>query len=191
MIIMFIGPSGSGKDTFFYPTLKEYALNPIILSTTRPMRKGEVDKKTYYFITMDQMNLLERQKKLVERRNYQTVNGLWSYATNSDQIDLASNYLTLNTWEAYQKFVQFYGSDQIVPLYFHVDDGIRLQRSLERERSQKAPNYKELCRRYLADTKDFDESYLTRYNPYIIDNDGSIEKTQKEINSVLKKVLKK
>ena len=58
MIIMFIGPSGSGKDTFFYPTLKEYALNPIILSTTRPMRKGEVDKKTYYFITMDQMNLL-------------------------------------------------------------------------------------------------------------------------------------
>ena len=32
---------------------------------------------------------------------------------------------------------------------------------------------------------------LKEYNPYIIDNDGSIEKTQKEINSVLKKVLKK
>ena len=191
MIIMFIGPSGSGKDTFFYPTLKEYALNPIILSTTRPMRKGEIDKKTYYFITMDQMNLLERQQKLIERRNYQTINGLWSYATNSEQIDSSSNYLTLNTWEAYQKFVQFYGSDQIVPLYFRVDDGIRLQRSVERERSQKAPNYKELCRRYLADIKDFDESYLTRYNPYIINNDGSIEKTQKEINSVLKKILKK
>ena len=191
MIIMFIGPSGSGKDTFFYPTLKEYALNPIILSTTRPMRKGEIDKKTYYFITMDQMNLLERQQKLIERRNYQTINGLWSYATNSEQIDSSSNNLTLNTWEAYQKFVQFYGSDQIVPLYFRVDDGIRLQRSLERERSQKAPNYKELCRRYLADIKDFDESYLTRYNPYIINNDGSIEKTQKEINSVLKKILKK
>ena len=191
MIIMFIGPSGSGKDTFFYPTLKEYALNPIILSTTRPMRKGEIDKKTYYFITMDQMNLLERQQKLIERRNYQTINGLWSYATNSEQIDSSSNYLTLNTWEAYQKFVQLYGSDQIVPLYFRVDDGIRLQRSLERERSQKAPNYKELCRRYLADIKDFDESYLTRYNPYIINNDGSIEKTQKEINSVLKKILKK
>ena len=137
MIIMFIGPSGSGKDTFFYPTLKEYALNPIILSTTRPMRKGEIDKKTYYFITMDQMNLLERQQKLIKRRNYQTINGLWSYATNSEQIDSSSNYLTLNTWEAYQKFVQFYGSDQIVPLYFRVDDGIRLQRSLERERSQK------------------------------------------------------
>ena len=52
MIIMFIGPSGSGKDTFFYPTLKEYALNPIILSTTRPMRKGEIDKMIKRHITL-------------------------------------------------------------------------------------------------------------------------------------------
>ena len=120
MIFMFIGKSCSGKDTFFDPTLKEFHLNPIVLSTTRPMREGEIDKKTYYFISMEQMDLLEKQQKLIERRNYQTVNGVWSYATNSEQIEVDKDYLTLNTWETYQKFVQFYGLDQIVPLYFQL-----------------------------------------------------------------------
>lgn len=191
MIAMLIGPSGSGKDTYFSKMLLKYSLNPIILSTTRPMRVGEIDKKTYYFISLEQMDLLEKQGKLIERRNYQTVRGIWSYATNSENIDLSKNYLVLNTWEAYKKYVEFYGESSIIPIYFQVDDGIRLERTLARERKQEKPNYQEYCRRFLADSKDFTEKEIEMYNPYIINNNGTIMETEKQIDDVMKLILKK
>ena len=41
-----------------------------------------------------------------------------------------------------------------------MDDGIRLERALKREREQENPKYEELCRRFLADSKDFSESKI-------------------------------
>ena len=48
------------------------------------------------------------------------------------------------------------------PVYIEVPDGIRLLRSVKREENQKKPNYREVCRRYLADEKDFSEENLER-----------------------------
>ena len=42
-----------------------------------------------------------------------------------------------------------------------MEDGLRLSRALERERRQQNPKYAELCRRYLADEKDFSEENLS------------------------------
>lgn len=39
---------------------------------------------------------------------------------------------------------------------------MRLERALKREREQKEPKYKELCRRFLADEEDFKEENLLR-----------------------------
>ena len=36
-----------------------------------------------------------------------------------------------------------------------LDDGIRLQRALDREKAQDHPRYGEMCRRFLADAEDF------------------------------------
>ena len=175
MILMFIGPSSSGKDTFFKPILEEFSLKPIILSTTRPMREGETDGLTYHFISMDEMNRLEKEKKLVERRDYHTVNGLWSYATCAENINLGKNYLVVNTWAAYQKYVEFYGPEMLTPIYFSMDDGLRLERALLREKMQDNPNYAEVCRRFLKDSEDFTEDCIKKYNPYVIDNNGTYE----------------
>ena len=41
-----------------------------------------------------------------------------------------------------------------------LDDGVRLQRALDREKAQDHPKYEELCRRYLADAQDFSEEKL-------------------------------
>ncbi|MBO4823876.1 MAG: guanylate kinase, partial [Lachnospiraceae bacterium] len=38
-----------------------------------------------------------------------------------------------------------------------LDDGIRLQRALNREKKQQHPKYEEMCRRYLADSADFSD----------------------------------
>ena len=50
----------------------------------------------------------------------------------------------------------------MVPIYIEIDDGIRLERALKRERSQTRPKYKEMCRRFLADAEDFCEEKLMR-----------------------------
>ena len=55
---------------------------------------------------------------------------------------------------------QYFGSSLLVPIYVKVDDGIRLERALKREREQENPKYSELCRRYLADEKDFSQEKL-------------------------------
>ena len=51
---------------------------------------------------------------------------------------------------------------KMVPVYIEVPDGIRLLRAVKREENQKKPNYREVCRRYLADEKDFSEENLER-----------------------------
>ena len=48
----------------------------------------------------------------------------------------------------------------MIPLYIDLDDGLRLERALGRERQQKIPKYKEMCRRCLADAEDFSEENL-------------------------------
>ena len=191
MILMFIGPSSSGKDTFLKPTLEKFSLKPIVLSTTRPMREKEIDGKSYHFISMEEMNALDKQQKLVERRNYNTVNGLWSYATNAENIRLSENYLVANTWEGYQKYLEFYGKENVVPIYFQVEDKVRYERALAKKKKKEKPNYQEAKRRFIADTHDFNPIYLQKYQPIIIDNNHSLKDTQNQINKVVSNILQK
>ena len=49
----------------------------------------------------------------------------------------------------------YFGEDRVVPFYIDLDPGERLQRALDRERQHLRPKYAEMCRRFLADEKDF------------------------------------
>ena len=95
---------------------------------------------------------------------YQTVHGPWYYFTADDgQVALEKNsYLGIGTLESYLKLKEYYGEEFLCPLYVEVEDGIRLERALKRERKQQQPKYAEMCRRFLADEKDFSEENLTR-----------------------------
>ena len=66
----------------------------------------------------------------------------------------------IGTLEVYTKLSDYFGREQIIPIYIEVEDGLRLQRALDRERMQDPPKYTELCRRFLADTEDFSEEKL-------------------------------
>ena len=48
----------------------------------------------------------------------------------------------------------------MIPVYISVEDGLRLQRALDRERTQKVPAYAEMCRRFLTDSQDFSAEKL-------------------------------
>ena len=108
------------------------------------------------------MEKLEAEGKIIELRAYHTIHGIWKYFTVADhQVDLDhQSYLLIGTLESYLKIREYFGTENVVPIYIEVEDGMRLQRALERERRQENPKYEELCRRFLADEKDFSEEKL-------------------------------
>ncbi|MGN0379577.1 MAG: guanylate kinase [Butyrivibrio sp.] len=164
-IYMIMGKSSSGKDTI-YSRLKEdvrLGLKPVVIYTTRPRRIGEENGREYFFSDDVQLQKYEEQGRIVEMRSYNTVQGVWKYFTVDDgQIDIQSNekYVIIGTLDVYEKFRDYYGKEAVVPIYIEVEDKIRIHRALEREDRQPAPDYKEMCRRYVADEADFSESRL-------------------------------
>ena len=164
-IYYIIGKSSSGKDTIFKELLSRIPeLKQVVPYTTRPRREGEKDGVEYFFTDEKRTEELERAGRIIELRAYDTACGVWKYFTADDgQIDLETgNYLMIGTLESYEKMVQYYGAENILPLYIEVEDGERLSRALARERQQAQPKYKELCRRFLADEEDFSEEKLRR-----------------------------
>ena len=165
-IFYLMGKSSSGKDTMFKKLIEDKALGlkTIVGYTTRPMREGEQDGVEYFFVDEEKMLSLEAEGKVIERRSYNTVHGIWSYFTVDDgqfsRNGQRDNFLMINTLEGYKQIRDYFGEDKVVPLYVYVEDGIRLSRALKRERRQSEPKYAEMCRRFLADDEDFSEKNL-------------------------------
>jgi guanylate kinase len=162
-IIYFMGKSASGKDTI-YKKVKE-RLNPspkeIILYTTRPIRDHEENGREYFFVSDQEIARMESAGKIIEKRVYHTVYGDWIYATADDgQFDENSTYMTIGTLESYLPLRAYFGEEAMIPVYLEVEDGIRLERAIARERTQKTAKYEEMCRRFLADQADFSEENL-------------------------------
>lgn len=167
-IFCLMGKSSSGKDTVYQRLLADtqLGLHRLVTGTTRPIREGEHDGEEYYFYTDEQFQQLQADGRIIECRSYDTVHGVWNYFTVAHEtLDVVHrDYLTINTLEAYVKLRDYFGADRLIPVYLEVDDGLRLQRALDRERSQALPRYKELCRRFLADEADFSAENLKRAN---------------------------
>ena len=163
-IYVVMGKSASGKDTIYKRLLEEESicLKKIVPYTTRPIRQEETNGVEYFFVTEAQLNALEIQRKIIECRVYNTIHGKWYYFTADDgQIDLdREDYLMITTLEGYEKIRNYFGKERVVPIYIEVEDGLRLERALKREKQQSMPKYKEMCRRFLADSEDFSEDNL-------------------------------
>lgn len=163
-IYYLMGKSSSGKDTIYKKIIenKELNMKTLVGYTTRPIRDGETEGVEYHFVDEKMMMTMEGRGMVIERRNYNTVYGVWSYFTAHDgQVDLSKwDYLLIGTLESYTKVRDYYGSDKVVPIYINVDDGVRLMRALKREMNTEDPKYTEMCRRFIADQEDFSEEKL-------------------------------
>lgn len=163
-IYVVIGKSASGKDTIFKYLREDETLlmKTVVGYTTRPIRDGERDGVEYFFVSVEQFEQLRMAGKIIEYRTYQTIHGPWNYFTvNDGQIDLTkSDYLFINTLEAYNQIRKYFGEDKVIPIYIEVEDGERLSRAIKREKKQSEPKYAELCRRFLADSEDFSEEKI-------------------------------
>ena len=173
--IYIMGKSASGKDTIYKRIKEQIDVKTYVLYTTRPIRSNECNGREYYFIDEITLEKYRNEGKVIEERNYNTVHGVWYYCTIDDkQVNIEeNNYLLIVTLEAYKDIALYFGEENVIPFYIELDDGVRLERALKREREEKSPNYDELCRRFLADSKDFSHEKLKACNinkSYVNDN---------------------
>lgn len=163
-LFVIIGKSATGKDSIFkrLKEQKEITLKTVVPYTTRPIREGETQGVEYFFVEEQRLEDLTAEQRVIEKRSYHTVHGIWNYFTVDDeQIDLEkAPYIMINTLEGFRQISDYFGKEAVIPIYIEVEDGLRLSRALERERREKKPKYAELCRRFLADTEDFKEENL-------------------------------
>ena len=202
-IFVVMGKTSSGKDTIYKRVLdaltvkyKERAPKTVVIYTTRPMRPGETNGVEYFFATEEELQKLRDEGKVIEERCFHTIHGPWYYFTvNDGQIDLENHsYLMINTLAGFEMIRSYYsnsGEDVVIPIYIEADAKDRLIRYINRESMQKNPNYKEVCRRFLADEEDFAEEELSRlgvtkryFNCYLEDCCREIER---EIESLLER----
>lgn len=188
-IICLMGKSSTGKDTIFKKLLedRELRLQTIVPYTTRPIREGERNGVEYFFTDEEGFQQLKDQGKVIEDRAYHTVHGLWRYFTvNDGQMRQGRDYLLIGTLEAYRRLKEYFGSDRMLPVYLELEDGIRLQRALDRERVQEYPRYEEMCRRFLADSQDFAEDKIAEAGILKRFQNDDLERCMEEIRAYVR-----
>ncbi len=189
-IVCLMGKSSSGKDTVYKKLLEQDAvsLQKIVPYTTRPIRAGEQDGVEYHFIEEAEYQKFADERNVIEARVYHTCHGIWRYFTVADKaIDLSKqSYLMIGTLEAYEQIRKFYGEDKVLPVMIELDDGVRLQRALDREKIQTAPRYEEMCRRFLADAEDFSPEKMAAAGITETFYNGELEQCLSKIIAYLK-----
>lgn len=163
-IVYLMGKSSTGKDTIYKELLRKGAVQceTIVPYTTRPIRDGERNGVEYFFTDEEGFQALKASGKVLEDRAYHTFHGLWRYFTVDDgQLQPENkNYIIIGTLEGYQKLKEHFGEDKMLPVMVELDDGVRLQRALNREKKPENRKFEEMCRRFLADSEDFAEDKI-------------------------------
>ncbi len=169
-LFVIIGKSSSGKDTIFKSILEDSSipLKRLITYTTRPIRSGEKEGNEYHFTDAAGLAALESAGLVVEKRTYDTIYGPWTYFTAiNDNIRLdKESYIVISTPTGFLSLKDYYSKKgiEVIPIYIYVDDYVLLTRAINREHSQQNPKYTELCRRFIADSKDFSDKKLSDAN---------------------------
>lgn len=176
-IFIIMGKSGSGKDTILRKLEKLYKedYTKLLIHTTRPKRENEVSGIDYYFDSKkdmcDNKSFLSLKTYTVFYRGKKEV---WSYyipLSDKEIIHNSKKPIIINGNRFIYKDLSERFGFNVIPILISIDEDTRFKRLLDREFKMKKPNYKELCRRYLADSDD-EEFYrkIESYNGFIIEN---------------------
>ena len=147
MIYVVCGMRGSGKDTLVNAILEKYPDRFVreVGYTTRPIRPGEVDGKTYHFVTESP----ENTENIFAYREYNTCNGTWHYWHK--KIETKKDILAISVLDAVEEYIAIYGKDNVKVLWLNVEPETAFKRMYERERRKSNPDYQEVCRRFISD----------------------------------------
>ena len=147
-ILAIYGMSAAGKDTFLNHLSNNFDLNKILLTTSRPPREKEIDGVDYLF---------KKKKDILRDDNFlwPIDYNNWIYAIAKESIK--NDKINVGIFNLYWMKKLFEDNDEhfdLMAIEVSASDKDRLMRSLRREKS---PDCDEICRRFLADKRDFND----------------------------------
>ena len=160
-ILALFGKSGAGKDTIQKWLVNTQNVNGIISCTTRSKRDNEIDGIDYQFVSTEDFAKKVLDGSMLEATDF---NG-WFYGTPLSALQEDKINVGVFNIHGIECLLQDSRLD-IIPVYIQCFDKVRLLRCLQREKNV---DCYEICRRFLADEKDFEDiefEYITYDNSY-------------------------
>lgn len=176
-IIIFVGKSASGKDTFLNRLIKEKGYKRVVSHTTRPKRDGEVDGVDYVFVSKEDFLARAEKGEYIEYRSYNTLVAgnadTWYYGTHKDEYKAGEKYALVLDLEGAKSFKNAYADICKVDIVGIItDDDIRKKRAMKRGSFDET----EWNRRLADDNKKFTVDKLSKICDLLIENNNEKEK---------------
>lgn len=150
-IIVLCGKSACGKTSIAKQLIKCGYKN-VVPYTTRPIRENEVNGVDYHFVDDVTFDKLDNDGCFVESRTYNTVDGIWKYATRIDNINLQTDsYVLVATLDVAKIIQEYYGRNHVITIFLTAPLNIRTMRAKHRGNF----NLEEWNRRTITDNQDF------------------------------------
>lgn len=174
MITILIGKSASGKDAILRTFKHNFGFTPIISTTSRPIRKKEVDGVDYIFVSAQTFKYMIDIGCFIEYRSYNTlVNGepdVWYYGVQTFELEPDKNYIVILDVEGAREFIKYFGKENIRVVYIHADDDVRKSRAEKRGSFDET----EWIRRLNDDAVKFSSDVCSDIVDLRIDNNGGL-----------------
>ena len=178
MIVVLTGKSCSGKDSVRNVLVDKYGYENVISYTTRPMRRGEIQGKEYWFVSKEEMDKID----VIDYREYKVKCGeVWGYGHTIFKADKNKNYVAIVDLEGAKEFRKIY-KNQCKIVYIDSNKIYRTKRA-----SKRGDDLEEWLRRLKADDIDFSDIKINSLVDYkIINEDRDITDLAYEIDKYIR-----
>lgn len=155
-IISLTGASSSGKDSILQAVLRVNSnLSPIISTTSRPMREGEINGVQYDFVTPTGFELMDKNNMFIEHRDYKVQNGdIWRYGITKNSVKRNNkDKIVIVDFTGLKQLEKYCKEHNVELISFYIDTSMWncSIRALKRESNLNDKDTMELHRRLLDD----------------------------------------
>lgn len=181
-IFVFLGYSGSGKDSIVSEISKQFNIPILISHTTRPPRNYlEIINKAYHFV--DNNFFKEEKNNFIEMRKYIVHDGsIWLYGIHKSELENKKYALAIVDASGYKALEKYFmgTKTKLVPFFINADEDTIRKRLIDR-----GDNLKEIERRLDDDKIKFKE-FLNSENYIVIANNLSITNAVEQVKIHMK-----
>lgn len=184
-MIVLLGKTASGKDTILNELVKKYNYRKMITYTTRPMRKGEIQDKTYHFISDEEFLKKKEEGFFLEYNEFNTVDDIWRYGSAKEDYLNATNdtviILTPSGLSALKVYIARQKADiDIIPIYIYANNN-----TIGKRLKKRGDKKEEADRRIKADNVDFDGVQNVVDRIFYNNNTNDLDEVVKKIHEYI------
>ncbi|MFJ1464976.1 guanylate kinase [Clostridioides difficile] len=181
-IFIFLGYSGSGKDSIVSEISKQFNIPILTSHTTRPPRgQSEIINKSYHFVDN---NFFKKEKNnFIEMRKYIVHDGsIWLYGIHKSELENKKYALAIVDASGYKSLEKYFmgTKTKLVPFFINTDEDTLRNRLMDR-----GDNPKEIERR-LADDKLKFNDFLNNEIYIVVPNNSNLANAIEQVKIHMK-----